>query len=269
MGCSPPGCSLDLACRGLDIQGVLLVVDGAKAQGLCRSRRVRHPGAGPAASTPQGAQRRLPSARVRTPWVRRKLHVAWACDDADAADGELEDLPKSLQRKRPGAAASLRERLAETMIVNRLGVGGKLLQPVEATNPVKRMIETLIWHAHARRVKRRRDGDTALRWAAAGMLAAEAHFNRVKGYRQLPNSSRPQPRLSPAVPTPMRSHPPNKMHTAGGPASTSENYGTSSTVAGALLPPRGPPAKLNDKPYILLACRQGIDEIRRSGGHGP
>jgi hypothetical protein len=26
----------------------------------------------------------------------------------------------------------------------------------------------------------------ALRWAAAGMLAAEAQFRRVKGYRELP-----------------------------------------------------------------------------------
>jgi hypothetical protein len=29
-------------------------------------------------------------------------------------------------------------------------------------------------------------GDMRLRWAAAGVLAAEAQFRRVKGYRQLP-----------------------------------------------------------------------------------
>jgi hypothetical protein len=42
---------------------------------------------------------------------------------------------------------------------------------------------------HARRVKRWQHGEMALRWPAAGMLgmlAAEAQFRRVKGYRQLP-----------------------------------------------------------------------------------
>ena len=29
-------------------------------------------------------------------------------------------------------------------------------------------------------------GEMALRWAAAGMLAAEAQFRRVKGFRELP-----------------------------------------------------------------------------------
>jgi hypothetical protein len=35
-------------------------------------------------------------------------------------------------------------------------------------------------------VKRWQPGDMRLRWAAAGMLAAESQFRRVKGYRQLP-----------------------------------------------------------------------------------
>jgi hypothetical protein len=38
---------------------------------------------------------------------------------------------------------------------------------------------------HARNVKRWQPGDMRLRWAAAGMLAAEQQFRRVKGYRQL------------------------------------------------------------------------------------
>ena len=39
---------------------------------------------------------------------------------------------------------------------------------------------------HAANVKRWRDGEMALRWAAAGMEAARNQFRRVKGYRQLP-----------------------------------------------------------------------------------
>ena len=36
-----------------------------------------------------------------------------------------------------------------------------------------------------RNVKRWRDGKMALRWVAAGMLAAEQQFRKVSGYRDL------------------------------------------------------------------------------------
>jgi transposase-like protein len=118
------------------------------------------------------------------PLTQRRLRSAWATADPDQAQHELEALAASLARKRPGAAASLREGLAETLTVNRLGVGGKLLQTLESTNPVESMIE--IVRDHAGRVKRWSSGEMALRWAAAGMLAAEAQFRRVKGYQALP-----------------------------------------------------------------------------------
>ena len=44
-------------------------------------------------------------------------------------------LARSLDRQQPGVAASLREGLAETLTVTRLGVGGRLLQTVASTNP--------------------------------------------------------------------------------------------------------------------------------------
>jgi hypothetical protein len=84
----------------------------------------------------------------------------------------------------PDAAASLREGLADTLTVTRLGVTGSLLKTVMSTNPVESMID--IVRDHARNVKRWQDGDMRLRWAAAGMLAAATQFRRVKGYRQLP-----------------------------------------------------------------------------------
>jgi hypothetical protein len=46
------------------------------------------------------------------------------------------------------------------------------------------MIESI--RDHAGGVKRWSSGEMALRWAAAGMLAAEAQFRRVKGDQQLP-----------------------------------------------------------------------------------
>jgi len=39
---------------------------------------------------------------------------------------------------------------------------------------------------HARNVKRWRDGDMRLRWAAAGMCCAASQFRRIKGYTALP-----------------------------------------------------------------------------------
>jgi putative transposase len=67
-------------------------------------------------------------------------------------------------------------------------VTGSLLKTVESTNPVESMIE--IVRDHARRVKRWSSGEMALRWAAAGMTAAQSQFRRVKGFRELPALAR-------------------------------------------------------------------------------
>jgi transposase-like protein len=118
------------------------------------------------------------------PLVQRRLRAAWANPDPGQAKAELEQLARSLDRQRPGAAASLREGLEQTLTVTRLGVGGKLLQTVASTNPMESMIEII--RDHAGRVKRWSSGEMALRWAAAGMRAAETQFRRVKGYQELP-----------------------------------------------------------------------------------
>jgi transposase-like protein len=122
------------------------------------------------------------------PLVQRKLRAAWAKPDASEAKSDLESLARSLAKQRPGAAASLREGLDQTLTVTRLGVSGSLLKTVASTNPVESMIE--IVRDHSRRVKRWSSGEMALRWAAAGMLTAQTQFRRVKGYRQLPALAR-------------------------------------------------------------------------------
>jgi putative transposase len=175
----------DLRDRGLDAErGVLFVIDGGKA--LERAIRSVF---GPKALIQRCRRHKernvtdhLPEAE--RPLVQRRLRAAWQLGDADQARAELEQLARSLDRRRPGAAASLREGLEQTLTVTRLGVGGSLLQTVESTNPVESMIE--IVRDHATRVKRWSSGEMALRWAAAGMLAAQGQFRRVKGYRELP-----------------------------------------------------------------------------------
>ena len=133
--------------------------------------------------------------------MQRRLRGAWANPDAHQATAELERLARSLAHKRPGAAASLREGLEQTLTVTRLGVGGQLVQTVCSTNPVESMIE--IVRDHARRVKRWSSGEMALRWAAAGMLAAEDQFRRVKGYRELPQLARALERATAEEPGPL------------------------------------------------------------------
>jgi len=175
----------DLVDRGLDAsRGLLFVIDGGRA--LAKAIRATFGGKAPIQRCRRHKERNvldhLPEAE--RPLIQRKLRQAWATADADAATRELEQIARSLDRKRPGAAASLREGLADTVTVNRLGVAGSLLQTVESTNPIESMIE--IVRDHSRRVKNWQHGEMALRWAAAGMLAAEDQFRRVKGYRELP-----------------------------------------------------------------------------------
>lgn len=78
----------------------------------------------------------------------------------------------------------MREGLELTLTVTRLGVGGKLLQTVESTNPIESMIQ--IVRDHAGWVKRWSSGEMALRWAAAGDAGRQGQFRRVKGYQELP-----------------------------------------------------------------------------------
>jgi transposase-like protein len=171
--------------RGLDAsEGILFVLDGGKA--LSRAVRDVFGDHAVIARCRVHKERNildhLPEAE--RPWVRRKLRAAWSNPNAGEAEAALKALAGQIERVNPDAAASLREGLAETLTVTRLGVTGSLLKTVMSTNPVESMIE--IVRAHARNVKRWQDGDMRLRWAAAGMLAASTQFRRVKGYRQLP-----------------------------------------------------------------------------------
>jgi transposase-like protein len=179
----------DLAQRGLDAtRGILFVLDGGKAiakavndvyGALAVTQRCR-------IHKERNVLDHLPE--DERPLIQRKLRAAWANPVAAEAKAALQALARSLAKQRPGAAASLREGLDDTLTVNRLGVTGALLRTLGSTNPVESMIEII--RDHSRRVKRWSSGEMALRWAAAGMLAAQTQFRRVKGYRQLPELGR-------------------------------------------------------------------------------
>jgi putative transposase len=117
-------------------------------------------------------------------FIGRKLDKAWQLADAERAEQELRALARQLQSDHPGAAASLREGLEETLTVTRLGLSPSLLRTFKSTNPIESMIS--VARAVTGNVKRWRDGSMILRWTAAGVLEAERQFRRVNGYRDLP-----------------------------------------------------------------------------------
>lgn len=111
------------------------------------------------------------------------LDRAWRESDPQRAEAELRELARQLQTDHPGAAASVREGLEETLTVTRLGLSPSLLRTFKSTNAIESMIS--VARTVTGNVKRWRNGVMVLRWTAAGVLEAEKQFRRVNGYRDL------------------------------------------------------------------------------------
>jgi putative transposase len=169
--------------RGLDVtRPILVVLDGSKALrravldvfdrpvlGRCQLHKIRN------------VQDRLPD-KLRSV-VATRMRRAYHADSALAAEAELGALAAELDRTHPGAAASLREGMAETLTVLRLGVPPTLARTLRSTNAIESMIS--ICRTHSANVKNWRDGTMALRWCAAGMIEAGKQFRRVNGHLHL------------------------------------------------------------------------------------
>jgi len=170
--------------RGLDVtKPILAVLDGAKAL----SRAVKDVFDKPLIHRCQ--QHKIRNVRGRLPEKMRtvaekRMRAAYHAESALKAEGLLTDLAAELGKIHPGAAASLREGMAETLTILRLGVPPALARTLHSTNPIESMIE--ICREHSKNVKRWRDGTMALRWCAAGMLEADHQFRRVNGHLHLP-----------------------------------------------------------------------------------
>ncbi len=170
--------------RGLDTtRPLLVVIDGAKALRRavldvfdhpviqrCQLHKLRN------------VTDRLPDALASV--VAKRMRAAYRHPDQLIAQAELEALARELDRSHPGAAASLREGLAETLTIGRLGVPPTLARTLRSTNSIESMIE--ICRDHAANVKRWQDGQMVLRWIAAGMGEAAKQFRRVNGHLYLP-----------------------------------------------------------------------------------
>jgi putative transposase len=170
--------------RGLDVtKPILAVIDGSKAL----SRAIKDVFDKPLIHRCQ--QHKIRNVRDKVPEklrtvVEKRMREAYHAGSAVQAEGLLTALARELDHTHPGAAASLREGMAETLTIVRLGVPPTLARTLHSTNPIESMIE--ICREHSKNVKRWRDGTMALRWCAAGMLEAGHQFRRVNGHLHLP-----------------------------------------------------------------------------------
>ncbi len=125
---------------------------------------------------------RLP--RRMRPTVQRRIRAAYHAGSALEAEAQLTALARELDDTHPSAANSVREGMAETLTVLRLGVPPTLARTLRSTNAIESMIS--ICRERSKNVKRWRDGQMALRWCAAGTVEATAQFRRVNGHLHLP-----------------------------------------------------------------------------------
>jgi putative transposase len=174
----------DLRDRGLDLErAVLFVIDGGT--GL---RKAIREACGPTAVVQrcQIHKRRnvlehLPEAM--RPRVGRVLDEAYGLADATLAKRRLLQLAAGLDHTHPGAAASLREGLDETLTLQRLGASGALYRMLRSTNAIENL-NGLVAH-FVRHVRRWRDGRMLVRWIAAGLQEVGRGFRRLRGHRDL------------------------------------------------------------------------------------
>ncbi|HEX7427200.1 MAG TPA: IS256 family transposase [Mycobacterium sp.] len=175
---------VDLRERGLDVTRPMLVgIDGSKALRKAVVDVLNHPVIQRCQlHKTRNVKDHLPQ-RLRSS-VGRRMTDAYHASSALQAEAALLALANELDRTHPGAAASLREGLHETLTVLRLGVPPTLARTLRSTNCIESMIS--VCREHAANVKRWRDGQMALRWCAAGMVEAGKQFRRVNGHLHLP-----------------------------------------------------------------------------------
>ena len=113
----------------------------------------------------------------------KAMRQAWDGHDATLAAKRLQALANSLQAQHPGAAASLREGLAETLTVQGLGITGALYRTLRTTNPIENLNGAIA--RYTRNVKRWKDASMAQRWVASALHDAKGRFRKLRGHRDM------------------------------------------------------------------------------------
>ena len=122
--------------RGLDVtKPVLVVIDGDKALASAVKAVFDHPVIQRCQLHKlRNIEDHLPDHVAAT--VAKKVRAAYYDTDALNAQATLEALAKDLDKSHPGAAGSLRDGLAETLTIGRLGVPPTLARTLRSTNPI-------------------------------------------------------------------------------------------------------------------------------------
>jgi len=146
--------------RGMDVtRPILVVLDGSSALrkavvdvfddpiiARCQLHKIRN------------VQDKLPQ-HLRGP-VGTKMRAAYHADSALLAEAQLQALARKLDKTHPRVAASLREGLAETLTVMRLGVPPTLARTLRSTNAIESM--------------KNQNTPTPLRWCSGWCRSAAA-----------------------------------------------------------------------------------------------
>jgi transposase-like protein len=167
--------------RGLDLERELLVViDGGKAlakavhETLGRKVKIQRC----QVHKKRNVLDQLPEALKRG--VGNKITAAYRCGDVHQARRLLNHLARELEASHPGAAASLREGLDETLTVMEMELPRALERTLSSTNVIENFMGTA--RRVSRNVKHWRSGSMILRWITAAALEAERGFHRVRGH---------------------------------------------------------------------------------------
>ena len=194
--------------RGLDVtRPILIVIDGAKALAAAVKAVFDHPVIGRCQLHKiRNVENHLPDHLAST--VAKKMRAAYHDPNAVHAEATLEAIARDLQRSHPGAAASLREGLAETLTVTRLGVAAHA-GPHAAVDERHRVDD--------RDRSRPLDQREALAGRADGAALVRRRHARSQsssGESTVPASARPARAVTPTSAEP--SHPPSTIRNRGG-----------------------------------------------------
>ncbi|MGE3854655.1 MAG: IS256 family transposase [Planctomycetota bacterium] len=114
----------------------------------------------------------------------RKLSAAYGMTSYADAKRALEQIARWLEQHSESAAESLREGMAETLTVHRLGLTGALRKTFSTTNPIESLFSVV--EEKCRRVKRWRGASMVLRWTASACVWHAKRMRRVRGFKDLP-----------------------------------------------------------------------------------
>ena len=114
------------------------------------------------------------------PSVRSAMAEAYRSRSEATARRLLNNLERRLSKEHPGAAASLREGLDETLTILGARLPSALERTLATTNPIENL--NSLARRTCGRVTRWRSGEMILRWMASAMSEAAKGFHRLKGH---------------------------------------------------------------------------------------